>query len=116
MPLQICLCALPAFVIDLIKDLIKKMGVKTRLITTAVSAYLSVYFLNILITKIQTPCIDWVFSIGVIIFTAIAIIGLAKTYNILDGFNGLTNIVAIINLLAIGYVAFKINDSVLASI
>jgi UDP-GlcNAc:undecaprenyl-phosphate/decaprenyl-phosphate GlcNAc-1-phosphate transferase len=116
--LQICLCALPAFAIGLIEDLTKKMGVKTRLIATAVSAYMGVYFLNVLITKTQIPGVDWILSVGVIaiIFTVIAITGLANAYNIIDGFNGLASMVAIISLLAIGYVAFKANDPVLASI
>ncbi len=116
--LQICLCALPAFMIGLIEDLTKKVGIKTRLIFTAMSAYMGIYFLNILITKIQVPGIDWVLSVGVvaIIFTVIAVTGLANAYNIIDGFNGLASMVAIISLLAIGYVAFKANDPVLTSI
>jgi UDP-N-acetylmuramyl pentapeptide phosphotransferase/UDP-N-acetylglucosamine-1-phosphate transferase len=116
--LQICLCALPAFGIGLIEDLTKKMGVKTRLFATALSAYMGIYFLNVLITKIQVPGVDWVLSIGVIsiIFTVIAVTGLANAYNIIDGFNGLASMVAIISLLAIGYVAFKANDPALASI
>ncbi len=116
--LQICLCALPAFAIGLIEDLTKKIDVKTRLIATAVSAYMGIYFLNVLITKIQIPGVDWVLSIGIIaiFFTLIAVTGLANAYNIIDGFNGLASMVAIISLLAIGYVAFKANDPVLASI
>ncbi len=116
--LQICVCALPAFAIGLIEDLTKKIGVKTRLITTAISAYLGIFYLNILITKIQIPGIDWILSIGVIaiIFTMIAITGLANAYNIIDGFNGLASMVAIISLLGIGYVAFKVHDPALASI
>ncbi len=116
--LQICLCALPTFAIGMIEDLTKKIGVKTRLIATAVSAYMSVYFLNILITKIQIPGFDWALSISVIaiIFTVVAVTGLANAYNIIDGFNGLASMVAIISLLAIGYVAFKVNDPILASI
>ncbi len=116
--LQICMCALPAFAIGLIEDLTKKIGVKTRLIVTAVSAYMGIYFLNVLITKIQIPGVDWILSIGAIaiMFTVIAVTGLANAYNIIDGFNGLASMVAIISLLAIGYVAFKANDPVLASI
>jgi UDP-N-acetylmuramyl pentapeptide phosphotransferase/UDP-N-acetylglucosamine-1-phosphate transferase len=49
------------------------------------------------------------------IFTVIRITGLANAYNIIDGFNGLASMVAMITLLAIGYVAFKVNDPVLAS-
>jgi UDP-N-acetylmuramyl pentapeptide phosphotransferase/UDP-N-acetylglucosamine-1-phosphate transferase len=115
---QICTCSLPAFVIGLIEDLTKKMTVKIRLSATVVSAYLGIYFLNVLISKVQVPGIDWILSIGVIsiIFTVIAVTGMANAYNIIDGFNGLASMVAIISLLAIGYVAFKVNDPVLASI
>jgi UDP-GlcNAc:undecaprenyl-phosphate/decaprenyl-phosphate GlcNAc-1-phosphate transferase len=115
--LQITACALPAFAIGLIEDLTKKIGVKTRLIATAISACMGIYFLNILITKISIPGFDWLLSIGVIaiIFTVIAVTGLANAYNIIDGFNGLASMVAMISLLAIGYVAFKANDLILAS-
>jgi UDP-GlcNAc:undecaprenyl-phosphate/decaprenyl-phosphate GlcNAc-1-phosphate transferase len=115
--LQIMACALPAFVAGLIEDLTKKIGVKTRLVATAMSAYMGIYFLNVLITKINVPGFDWLLSISVIaiIFTVIAVTGLANAYNIIDGFNGLATMVAIISLLAIGYVAFKSNDQVLAS-
>jgi UDP-N-acetylmuramyl pentapeptide phosphotransferase/UDP-N-acetylglucosamine-1-phosphate transferase len=51
-----------------------------------------------------------------IVFTVVAVSGLANAYNIIDGFNGLASMVGIISLLAIGYVAFKANDPVLASI
>ncbi len=115
--LQICLCALPAFTIGLIEDLTKKISVKTRLIATAIAAYMGIYFLNVLITQVQIPGLDWILSISAIaiIFTVLAVTGLANAYNIIDGFNGLASMVAVISLLAIGYVAFKVNDPILAS-
>jgi UDP-GlcNAc:undecaprenyl-phosphate/decaprenyl-phosphate GlcNAc-1-phosphate transferase len=115
--IQLLICALPTFLAGLLEDLTKKIGVKTRLISTLVSASLVCYFLNIWITSIQTPGIDWLLSIGIIsaMFTLISITGLANAYNIIDGFNGLASMVAMISLLAIGYVAFKVNDPVLAS-
>ena len=56
------------------------------------------------------------FGVIAIIFTVIAVKGLANAYNIIDGFNSLASMVAVISLLAIGYVAFKANDAVLASV
>jgi UDP-GlcNAc:undecaprenyl-phosphate GlcNAc-1-phosphate transferase len=115
--LVLCTCALPAFTIGLIEDLTKKVGVNTRLMVSAISAFLGIYFLNIVVTKIEVPGLDWLLSISMIaiIFTVIAVTGLANAYNIIDGFNGLASMVGIISLLAIGYVAFKVNDPVLAS-
>ncbi|QWD80035.1 glycosyltransferase family 4 protein [Polynucleobacter sp. MWH-Spelu-300-X4] len=116
--LQLSACALPTFFIGLTEDLTKKIGVKIRLLATASSALLSGYALNVWVTQIQIPGIDWLLSIAIIaiIFTVIAVTGLANAYNIIDGFNGLASMIAIISLLAIGYVAFKANDPILASI
>jgi UDP-N-acetylmuramyl pentapeptide phosphotransferase/UDP-N-acetylglucosamine-1-phosphate transferase len=114
--LQLSLCALPAFAIGLLEDLTKKIGIKVRLLATTSSALLGGYYLNIWIGNIQVPGVDWLLSIGVIavIFTIVAVAGLANAYNIIDGFNGLASMVGIISLLAIGYVAFKTQDNVLA--
>ena len=115
--LQLIVCSLPAFLVGLLEDITKKIGVKTRLIATAISAGLVGYLLNAWIVSIQVPSIDWLLGIGAIsiIFTIVGITGLANAYNIIDGFNGLASMVGMISLLAIGYVAFKANDPVLAS-
>jgi UDP-GlcNAc:undecaprenyl-phosphate/decaprenyl-phosphate GlcNAc-1-phosphate transferase len=115
--LQLIVCSLPAFLVGLLEDITKKIGVKTRLIATAISASLVGYLLNAWVVSIQVPGIDWLLGIGAIsiIFTIVGITGLANAYNIIDGFNGLASMVSIISLLAIGYVAFKANDPVLAS-
>lgn len=114
---QLIACALPTFLIGLIEDFTKKMGVKIRLIATACSAGLLSYFFNAWIISIQVPGIDWLLSFWIfsMIFTIIGIIGLTNAYNIIDGFNGLASMVAMISLFAIGYVAFKANDPILAS-
>jgi UDP-N-acetylmuramyl pentapeptide phosphotransferase/UDP-N-acetylglucosamine-1-phosphate transferase len=116
--LQICLCALPAFAVGLMEDFTKRAGIKTRLAFIAFSACMGIYFFNILITNIQVPGLDWILSISVaaIIFTVFAVTGLTNAYNIIDGFNGLAAMVAIITLTAIGYAAFIVNDSVLSSV
>ncbi len=114
---QLIACALPTFLIGLLEDVTKKIGIKTRLGATVCSSGLLGYFLNAWIVSIQVPGIDWLLGIGIIsvIFTIIGITGLANAYNIIDGFNGLASMVAMISLLAIGYVAFKANDPILAS-
>ena len=115
--LQLTCCALPAFLVGLIEDVTKKIGVKSRLFATAISALLAGYFLKVWVVDVDISTIDWLlsFSLLSIIFTVIAITGLANAYNIIDGFNGLASMVAMISLLAIGYVAFKTNDAPLAN-
>ncbi len=109
-------CSLPAAIIGFIEDITKKIGVRTRLLATACSAILAGYFLNAWIDHIDVIGLDYLLSIPAIsiIFTCIAIAGLANAYNIIDGFNGLASMVAIIALLAITYVAIRVGDNAIA--
>jgi UDP-GlcNAc:undecaprenyl-phosphate/decaprenyl-phosphate GlcNAc-1-phosphate transferase len=110
-------CALITFMVGLLEDVTKKIGVKTRLLATALSAALVGHFMDTWITNLHVPVINDLLAIGFISigFTIIAITGLANAYNIIDGFNGLASMVAMISLLAIGYIAFKVGDPILAS-
>lgn len=112
------LCAIPTFAIGFAEDISKSIGVKVRLTLTAVSAGLFIYLLQAQITKLDIPVIDLLFSIPFfgMALTIFAISGLANAYNLIDGFNGLASMVGIITLLAIAYIAFKVQDFEVISI
>ena len=110
------LSMLPAFGIGLIEDITKKIGVKTRLIFTLLSALLVCYFLNIRINRVDLPGIDSILAsvrFTSIILTCFAITGIANAYNIIDGFNGLASMVSVIALLAIAYLGFAFGDQLI---
>ena len=109
------ICAVPIFGIGLTEDLTKNITVRLRLFFTAISAGLVIYFLQVQILKLDIPVVDLLFSIPFfgIVLTIFAITGLANAYNIIDGFNGLASMVAIITLLAIAYVSYVIGDPLL---
>ena len=118
-------CALPAFGAGLVEDLTKRVGVRERLMATALSALLGGYFLGAWITRLDIPGLDsllhppsirlgldaialsGIFSIAV---TAFAVAGVANAFNIIDGYNGLAGVVAIISLLGLAYVADVVGD------
>ena len=120
-------CALPAFGAGLVEDLTKRVGVRERLMATALSALLGGYFLGAWITRLDIPGLDsllhppsirlgldaialsGILSIGV---TAFAVAGVANAFNIIDGYNGLAGVVAIISLLGMSYVADQVGDRV----
>lgn len=108
-------CALPTFAIGLTEDLTKKISVKKRLLFTTISAIGVIFLLKIQITSFDIPLIDFLFIIPFfgIALTLFAITGLANAYNIIDGFNGLSSMVGIITLLALGYVAYCLGDKVI---
>lgn len=111
--LTILACAIPTFAIGLTEDLTKRISVRRRLFFTAISATCLIYFLGPQITSLDIPFIDLLFTIPFFgtLLTIFAITGLANAYNIIDGFNGLSSMVGIITLLALGYVAYTLNDT-----
>ena len=105
-------CAILTFAIGLTEDLTKKVGVKTRLLFTAIAAAMAVIYLDVQITRLDIPGIDYVLVLpGVaLIFTIFAITGLANAYNIIDGFNGLSSMVGVITLMGLTYVSYVLGD------
>jgi len=104
--------AIPAFLGGLVEDLTKKVGVKTRLFLTASSAGLAGYLLNAWLTDIQMIGFDFLLAIPIIsvVFTCFAVAGVANSFNLIDGFNGLASGVSLMILSAIAYVAFQVRD------
>jgi UDP-N-acetylmuramyl pentapeptide phosphotransferase/UDP-N-acetylglucosamine-1-phosphate transferase len=112
------LCAIPTFAIGLTEDLTKKIGVKTRLLFTALAAALAAHLLDASITRLDIWGIDYLLGIPfiAIVFTVFAITGLANAYNIIDGFNGLSSMVGIITLLGLAYVSYLFQDTAILSL
>jgi len=110
--LTLLVCAIPTFVIGLTEDLTKKISVRQRLFFTVISAACVIYLLGIQITSLGIPFLDFLFALPFfgIALTIFAITGLANAYNIIDGFNGLSSMVGIITLLALGYIAYTLGD------
>lgn len=111
--LLLLLSALPAFLSGLTEDLTKKVGVRIRLLATALSAGLAGYFLNAWLSSVQILGIDdlmLAYPIVAISITCFAVGGVANAFNIIDGYNGLSSMVAAIILFGIAYVAFQVGD------
>jgi UDP-N-acetylmuramyl pentapeptide phosphotransferase/UDP-N-acetylglucosamine-1-phosphate transferase len=106
------IAAIPAFLGGLVEDLTKKVGVKTRLFLTALSAGVAGFLLNAWLTDIQLIGFDFLLAIPIIsvVFTCFAVAGVANSFNLIDGFNGLASVVSLMILLAIAYVAFQVRD------
>lgn len=111
--LYLILASLPAFLFGLMEDITKKIGVKLRLLATFLSALLAIYFFDIWLTRTSLEFVDLYlleYSLISIAFTCFAVGGLSNSFNIIDGYNGLSSVVAIIILIGISYIAFKNGD------
>ena len=106
------LAALPCFFMGLLEDLTKKIGAKERLLATMLSAAIAGILLNSWLTNVQIFKIDWIFALPFVSipFTLFCVAGVAHSFNLIDGYNGLSSAVAIIILVALAYVAFQVRD------
>ena len=110
--LPLLLCGLLAFVGGLAEDFTKRIRVRLRLLLTFVSAALGYFLLDARITELGLPGFDWAlqFTFFSLAFTMFAVGGFAQAMNIIDGFNGLAGVIALIFLGAIAYVATRVGD------
>ncbi len=107
-------CSLPAFAAGITEDLTKNVSPRRRLVATAVSAGLGIWLLGAVVTRTDIPGVDqlirWVPA--AVLLTVFVIAGVANAVNIIDGFNGLASMCVLMMILALGYVAFQVGDSV----
>jgi UDP-N-acetylmuramyl pentapeptide phosphotransferase/UDP-N-acetylglucosamine-1-phosphate transferase len=111
--LILLISALPAFGCGFLEDLTKKIGVKIRLLTTILSALLAGCLLGAWLNSIQIVGIDNLISSYpwlAILITLFAVTGVVNSFNIIDGYNGLSGMVALIIFCGISYVSFQLQD------
>jgi UDP-N-acetylmuramyl pentapeptide phosphotransferase/UDP-N-acetylglucosamine-1-phosphate transferase len=109
-------CAIPTFGAGIAEDLTKSQSPRRRLFFTAVSAALAGWFVQALILRTDIPGLDWVvgFPVGALIVTMFVVAGVANAVNIIDGFNGLASMCVVIMLIGLAYVAFVVDDRLVA--
>ena len=110
-------CALPAFAIGLLEDVTKRIPPWVRLLFILLAALLACLFLNARIIRIDVEVLDSLirFLPISIVLTLIAVTGLSNAMNIIDGFNGLSSVVAIIMFGSLAYVGLKVQDAFIFS-
>jgi UDP-N-acetylmuramyl pentapeptide phosphotransferase/UDP-N-acetylglucosamine-1-phosphate transferase len=106
---------IPAFAGGLAEDMTKRVGVGARLVLTMGAAALGFWLLGAALTRVDVPLVDDLLRYGpvALLFTAVAVGGVANAINIIDGFNGLAGMVGVMILSALGYVAYVLGDHLL---
>ena len=110
---MLILGSLPVFLAGFSEDITKIISARFRLVAAIVSAALTGYLLNGWLSSLQLLGVDnlmLAFPMIAITITCFAVAGVSHSFNIIDGFNGLSAMVAVFILLGIGYVAFQLSD------
>ena len=101
-----------------LEDLTQRLPARYRLSLTVVAAFLAAWLLSLSVARLDLPWIDtwWSLSpwLGVVL-AVIGVSGLPHAFNLIDGYNGLAGIVALICCFALAYVALQVGDRQLAA-
>ena len=110
------LAGLCAFIFGFAEDLTKQVNVFTRLLATILAGVAGWAITGISLSHVGVPLIDPLFKYqGLsVLFTAIAIGGIANAINMIDGLNGLASSMMVIALVTIATIAHSMGDVSLA--
>lgn len=111
--LFLLLSSIPAFFAGFYEDLKKNISPRTRLTMQSAGAVVAIILLNTIIYDtgiFHLPL--WI----AIPFTVFAVVGVANSINIIDGFNGLASGVAVIAFASYSVAAFLCNDYLIFNI
>lgn len=117
--LSLFLTLLPAWLVGVWEDFRPHLNSWLRLAVTLIAAMLAVILLDVRLTRLDIPIIDgWLVSSPwlAVALTLLALTGLPHAMNIIDGFNGLAGMVALLILSSMAYIAFKQGDSALLAV
>lgn len=112
------LVLLPAFIGGVLEDLTQRLTVPWRLLLTLASASLAAWLLDLAVPRLGFAFIDGAWAawpwLGMAL-AALAVTGLPHAFNIIDGYNGLAGMVALVVCLALAHVAMQVGDRELAA-
>ena len=110
---------LPAAIGGMVEDATQRLTVRYRLLLTGFSGVLAVGVLGLSVPRLGLPWLDTVLIGAPWLGFAIALLavtGLPHAFNIIDGYNGLAGMVALIVCLALAHVALQVGDRGLAAL
>jgi UDP-GlcNAc:undecaprenyl-phosphate/decaprenyl-phosphate GlcNAc-1-phosphate transferase len=103
----------------IVEDLTQRLTARYRLLLTVGAAILAVVMLKLSVPRLDLPMIDpaWIALpwLGMAV-AVLAISGLPHAFNLIDGYNGLAGLVALICSFAIAYVSLQVGDRQLAAL
>lgn len=110
---------LPAAFGGMAEDATQRLTVRYRLLLTGLSGALAVVVLDLHVPRLGMPWLDALLLVAPWLGWAIALLavtGLPHAFNIIDGYNGLAGMVALIVCLALAHVALQVGDRGLAAL
>ena len=99
------------------EDVTQRVSVRWRLACTGLAGVLAVVWMDVSVPRIGWPVLDaWWASLPWLgmLLAVFAIMGLTHAFNIIDGYNGLAGLVAVLIGLALAHISLQVGDRQLA--
>jgi UDP-N-acetylmuramyl pentapeptide phosphotransferase/UDP-N-acetylglucosamine-1-phosphate transferase len=114
----ILLAGLPAFIFGVLEDITKSIGVSQRLLATMASGVMGWWLTDYSLTRVDVWGLDALLQLSLVsvVFTAVAVGGVANSINIIDGFNGLASSMASLAFIGYAMIAWQVGDHTLAGV
>lgn len=111
----ILFAGMPAFLFGVAEDITKRVGVTQRLLATMASGVLAWWITDYSLSRVDVWGVDWLlrFTLVSVVFTAIAVGGVANSINIIDGFNGLASTMSSFAFIGFAVIAWQVRDHAL---
>lgn len=113
------LVLLPAVTGGVLEDLTQRLTVRRRLLLTLASGVLAWVLLDVSVPRLDFDWVDSVWRAWPWLGAALAVfavMGLPHAFNIIDGYNGLAGMMALVVCLALAHVALQVGDRELAAL
>ena len=111
--LAICAALLVVVAVGTVEDLTHKVSPILRLLLTAFVAIVVIHWLSLSVPRLDVGWLDdmWIQRpvLGLTL-AFIGLVGLTHAFNLIDGYNGLAGMVAVLIALSYAYVSFKLGD------
>lgn len=105
-------CSLVAFAGGFVEDVNKGASVRTRLFGTMLAAAMAFLIMEGRLERVGVLGLDFLLDYRVfsLLFTMVAVGGIANAINIVDGYNGLSGMVIVFMLVAMSLIASSVGD------
>ncbi len=110
---------LPSALGGIFEDMTQRLPVRFRLGLTGISGLLAVFLLDMAVPRLGLPWLDGLMAAAPWLgycLVLVAVAGLPHAFNIIDGYNGLAGMVAMVVCLALAHVALQVGDRALAAL
>ena len=109
---KMLVASIPAFFFGLLEDITKRVSVRTRLLATMACSIIAYGLTDLSISDLNVYVLDWFmkFTLVSLLFTAFAVAGVANSFNIIDGLNGLSTGTVLIISVAFYWMSLFVGD------